>query len=254
MEDTNINSVWGIAVTGKYGHGKNHFARILGKYADVEEISVGGALKKCCRVLLPGATFDTQQDKDCPIPALTDFYVDDAVCHLLQIKPHEGWKDQPTSWKFAKTANEAVNAFCEVLMEKRPKTRGELLQVVGTEIGRQRLDPDLWMSIVEREIQKMNELRVPWVATDARYENELEMFYRNRGVVLRMEAPELTPGTRDHTHPSETSLDHVPLPTFFNDRSDAQNLALEELCSGGVECAINRIRAMQPRASKFYKK
>lgn len=254
MGDNNFKPTMGIAVTGKYGHGKNHFARILGKHADVEEISFGGALKKCCRVLLPGATFDTQKDKECLIPEFTDFYVGDAVCHLLQIERHEGWKEHPTPWKFAKTANEAATAFCEVLTEKCPKTRGELLQVVGTEIGRERLDPDIWMSIVEKEIQRMNQLHVLWVLTDARYENELEMAYRNRGLALRIEAPELTPGTRDHAHPSETSLDHVLLPTFVNDRSDAQNLALEELCAGGFERAMERIRAMERRPSKFYKK
>jgi hypothetical protein len=240
----------GIGVTGKYGHGKDYFFERLREHA--ARVAAGDELKRVCAALMPGAAFATQADKDAPITRDDVFEVAHAACVLCDLET--GHADAATPWKYADSLSKVEAAFAQVLERNRPRTRGELLQIVGTEIGRERIDPDLWMKLTERRIRELQANRVPWVVTDVRFENELEMVRRLGGVVLRVEAPALTPGTRDHAHPSETALDHVPLPTFVNDRSPEQDAALAEMCAGGVAHAIRRIAALEVRPSRFYNK
>lgn len=244
----------GIGVTGKYGHGKDHFFERLREHAPVVRVAAGDELKRVCAALMPGAEFATQADKDVPITRDDVFDTWHAAYALCGFEFGHRLTDIPAQWALAHSVFEVEMAFSSVLERTRPRTRGELLQLVGTEIGRERIDPDLWMKLSERRIRELQARGVPWVVTDVRFENELEMVRRLGGVVLRVEAPALTPGTRDHAHPSETALDHVPLPTFVNDRSPAQNAALAEMCAGGVAHAIKRIGALEVRPSRFYNK
>lgn len=244
----------GIGVTGKYGHGKNHFASVLARREPaLTEVSAGRVLKDVCGVLLPGARFETPAEKDTPIDPREHFWVESAACALLGMQVGLGWRHTPTPWSRARTLGEVYAAFEEVLSARRPRTRGELLQIVGTEIGRERIDPDLWVHLLEGRIRELIALGIPWIVTDVRYENEIRMVLRLGGVVLRMEAPALTPGLRDHRHPSETSLDHVPLPTFVNDRSPEQDRALDILCCDGISGAIRQIGNLEIRPSRFWK-
>ena len=205
-------------------------------------------------MLLPGAHFYTQDDKDCPIGPDEAFKTIHAAYYLCGFEFSFQDHDYTIGFKIAKTLFSVERAFCEVLKAKRPQTRGELLQIVGTEIGRRRIDPDLWMILAEDRILELKANKTPWILTDVRYENELEMVRRRGGVVLRIEAPELTPGKRDHQHPSETSLDHVHLPTVVNDRTQERDAALNEMCSNGIKHAIERISLLEVRTSKFYNK
>lgn len=101
---------------------------------------------------------------------------------------------------------------------------GNLLQLLGTEWGRNTIDKNVWVKIVQNRIQKYGEelrkdnpstpKKFIFIISDTRFENEFDLF--PDALRVRLECPEdirkervnKTSMWRDNTHhPSETSLD-----------------------------------------------
>lgn len=100
---------------------------------------------------------------------------------------------------------------------------GNLLQLLGTEWGRNTIDKDVWVKIVKNRIKKygddlrkdmQTERKFIFIISDSRFENEFDLF--PEALRIRLECPEgvrkeraqKTTMWRDNTHhPSETSLD-----------------------------------------------
>lgn len=59
-----------------------------------------------------------------------------------------------------------------------------VLQVMGTEIGRDFFGPEIWVSNLEQRIDQLNAERV--VIPDVRFPNEIEMIKRKGGVVVEI--------------------------------------------------------------------
>lgn len=90
--------------------------------------------------------------------------------------------------------------------------QGRLLQLLGTEWGRQVLGEDVWVRVMDGQLAKASALPVV-VIDDVRFPNELE-FLKSRGALcVRLEADEDRRAVRaekwrdDTGHPSETALD-----------------------------------------------
>jgi dephospho-CoA kinase len=134
-----------------------------------------------------------------------------------------------THMKFATPLYEMHEAIRGVLQKydyEMPKKDGKLLQLLGTEWGRNTLGQNIWVSLTATSIRNLITQLERWhdkafiVVDDARFENELEMFYSLRDLnpewnvyTVRLEADEETRKARADAwrdavdHPSETGLD-----------------------------------------------
>lgn len=104
---------------------------------------------------------------------------------------------------------ELHNRVGYVEAKKNPEVR-RLLQMLGTEVGREMIDPDVWVNIAVRKIQALRAQGIPVVITAIRFENELEMIRRLGGTSIWIERPERGAEGRTEaieTHASETSVD-----------------------------------------------
>lgn len=99
---------------------------------------------------------------------------------------------------------------------ERPDKDGKLLQLLGTEYGRETIDQNIWVNTCKAQIQQwvkrsgtMGMVMVP-VISDCRFRNEFDAF--PNALRVRLECPEQIrksrcPSWRDTTnHPSETDL------------------------------------------------
>lgn len=82
----------------------------------------------------------------------------------------------------------------------------ELLQVIGTDIGRA-YDPDIWVKKFDSYLSKLPP-DTKLLCTDARFPNEVK-YLRSRGfLVFRVERDNAPPPDGVADHPSETALDN----------------------------------------------
>lgn len=82
-----------------------------------------------------------------------------------------------------------------------------VMQLFGTEVGRQ-IDVEVWVKSLQLRVQQgLASGHVKYVVTDVRFPNERDMIRRLGGVVWRVERPSL--GASGDLHPSETALDNL---------------------------------------------
>ncbi len=93
-----------------------------------------------------------------------------------------------------------------------PETR-RLLQVLGTEVGREMFGPDFWVNQAMNGVGKFDKA----VFTDVRFPNEYRAIKAREGMVIRI----VKPGTGAvNGHASETALDNFSFDaTIVNDGS-----------------------------------
>ncbi len=93
------------------------------------------------------------------------------------------------------------------LSQKRPISGRELLQTLGTEWGRNIIDPDIWIYKVAEDWKTMKNIPgyVGMVISDLRFDNEAEWVKSQGGIVINIESP-FNPPT-DKFHPSENGID-----------------------------------------------
>ena len=93
-----------------------------------------------------------------------------------------------------------------------PETR-RLLQVMGTEVGREMFGPDFWVNQAMGNASKFDKI----VLTDVRYPNEYRAIKNRDGILIRI----VKPGTGAvNEHSSETALDNFSFDaTIVNDGS-----------------------------------
>jgi len=96
-------------------------------------------------------------------------------------------------------------------------TPRRLMQTVGTEWGRQMVDPDLWLKVAHRRIRDARRAGVPGIViSDVRFNNEAEFVRRWDGEVIRIERPGVE-AVAAHASEAGVSDDLVDL-TIVNDR------------------------------------
>lgn len=94
----------------------------------------------------------------------------------------------------------------------RKDERGRrLLQLLGTEVCRQCIRDDYWVTEAEKRIAAAFDGGAKIVVVpDIRFPNEAEMVKRLGGIVWRVERPSLYPIQNQDTHPSELAMDAYP--------------------------------------------
>lgn len=95
-----------------------------------------------------------------------------------------------------------VNKLGYVVAKTVPEVR-RLLQVLGTEVGRNMISPTVWVDITQARINALTAAGKRVVITGIRYQNELDMIHALSGVAWWVDRPEVNTGS---THSSETSV------------------------------------------------
>jgi len=110
-----------------------------------------------------------------------------------------------------------------------------VMQLFGTEVGRQ-IDTQVWVKSLQLRVQQgLDSGHVKYAITDVRFENEAALIKELGGEVWRVERPSL-PVSND-VHPSETSLDNYKFDRVLVNDGTLDDLYLE------VEALL---RASQP--------
>ncbi len=87
---------------------------------------------------------------------------------------------------------------------KRHHEVREFLQLLGTEVGRDMINPDVWVSIMRRRIEQKLAEGVPVALTAARFPNELAMIRELSGLAVWVERSAVRP-SEDTEEPEEGS-------------------------------------------------
>ena len=93
----------------------------------------------------------------------------------------------------------------------------ELLQRMGTEVGRQMISPTIWVDLAMRESAK-HELVV---ITDVRFPNEADAIKAAGGVLWRIQRPYVSPA---NSHSSETALDDYKFDAVVENNGSIEDL------------------------------
>ena len=80
-------------------------------------------------------------------------------------------------------------------------TPRKLLQLLGTECGRQIIHPNIWVNSLFADYKKDSN----WIITDVRFTNEAQAIKDKGGIMIRINRPLYR---LDDQHPSETALDN----------------------------------------------
>lgn len=76
--------------------------------------------------------------------------------------------------------------WSERIPKHRPVTPRKMLQLMGTEAGRDVFDYDIWINATFREIERYDALIPDWVITDVRFPNEMNAVKKAGGIVIRI--------------------------------------------------------------------
>lgn len=109
-----------------------------------------------------------------------------------------------------------LRKFKEEVLPDIGKSPRQMLQTLGTEWGRQLVNPHLWLLLAQREIDRARQCGEPGIViTDCRFENEAVFVLAQGGKVLHIVRPGVEAVA---SHVSETRLpSHVVSAQFVND-------------------------------------
>ena len=146
---------------------------------------------------------------------------------------------QPYAFKFADPLYAIHDACLPVLKswgirDNDMKIDKDLLQIIGTEYGRNKISESIWMDICKKRVQVFTGLLPTHVALidDARFENEFDAF--EDAVSIRLNADvearkkRVSYWREDQNHPSEVSLDAYAAAGKFNLSLDTTSSKKEE--------------------------
>ena len=122
-------------------------------------------------------------------------------------------------------------------IEKVEMTPRLMLQLLGTECGREILHPDIWVNSLMAEYKSKLSSNNPvddldweprfiypnWIITDTRFPNELEAVKKREGITIRVNRP----GLIGSNHLSETNLDSATFDFVINNDKDIEHLINE---------------------------
>jgi hypothetical protein len=93
-----------------------------------------------------------------------------------------------------------------------------MLQLLGTEAGRDIIHPNIWVNALFASYLKDSN----WVVTDVRFPNEAQAIKDRGGIVIRVDKPQLI--ERDFEHLSETSLDNYEFDHVIDNNGSIEEL------------------------------
>ncbi len=106
-----------------------------------------------------------------------------------------------------------ICSYHEVFEEKTWFSRS-LLQLIGTNLIREQIDPNFWINKIKERITHLSFAENTVIIDDIRFKNEAEFIRNSNGVLLRITRPSVNSVDK---HRSETELDEIiPNTTIVN--------------------------------------
>ena len=161
-----------VALAGKAGSGKNSLATVLVNKYGFTEIAFADAIRDAAIALNPLVPIDMGHNGE----LIT------STMRLATLVNSVGWE----------TAKREV-------AEVR-----DILQRLGTEVGRQLIDPSVWITIA---MNRANDIDGHVVFTDCRFPNEVEAVRSRGGLLVRVHRSGVD-SVNDHV--SESAIDDIP--------------------------------------------
>lgn len=96
-------------------------------------------------------------------------------------------------------------------------TPRRLMETIGTDWGRQLIDPEVWVKVTEARLRSLLEQGTSVVVDDVRFANEFDLIKRLGGSMVHIERPGTTP-TAMENRLSEMTFDHY----LTNDAGQAE--------------------------------
>ena len=228
-----------IGVSGKIGSGKDEVGKIIQYLAAKKKF--GDYYKESYDDFTQLNKQDQWSDSDFKIKKYAD-KLKDIVCLLIgctreQLEDREFKEkklgDEWTCWEIEgyNYENYLFNTKEEALESqggyyppvKRSLTPRLILQLLGTEAGREIIHPNIWVNAlmsgykplyvggidIDGKSIEMQDKFPNWIITDMRFPNELEAVKSKKGITIRIDRPETDYLAGNHV--SETALDNVEL-------------------------------------------
>jgi hypothetical protein len=182
IEEPGVRRGQFIALGGLKKHGKDAFADFLAEDHGYIKLGMSDRLHEIALVLNPWLRLD-----------------DDEM--------HEIETDRFTTYNY-------LTNLLGYTQAKDIREYREFLQTLGTDVGRQMLDPDIWVIQAFQKIQKLLHEGKNVVLTATRFPNELDMTEHLEGVSLWISRPNLVQPVDTHASEnsvSEKDFDHTVL-------------------------------------------
>jgi len=203
-----------VGISGKMGSGKDLLYNILCDLSniDFENKKFAYPIKRVVSILL-GCDVNQLEDREFKEKPLGK----DWIVHW--------YKDNKGRKFLTRTASEAVNHPDRAIAGQDMLTPRILLQLLGTEAGRNIIHPNIWVNALFADYKKIaynwdcdGNTTVKgypnWIITDVRFTNEAKAIKDRGGIVIRVNRTYYTEDKKYimghdpfETHPSETALD-----------------------------------------------
>lgn len=212
-----------IGISGKKQHGKDTAADfILKEFPEFEHKKFAGKLKEMVCLMI-GCTMEELEDpvfKETPLGEEWDkwrvdsFYMpetlDSEVNAFYDYINYFNTKEEAVSFgesekkKYNVPSKEKVYGMSsdyDYSVVKEEITPRKLLQLLGTECGRQIIHPNVWVNSTMADYKGGDN----WVLSDVRFPNEAEAVRKRGGLLFRVNRPSMESTDQ---HESETALDN----------------------------------------------
>lgn len=128
--------------------------------------------------------------------------------------------------------------------KENPEVR-RLLQALGTEVGRDMIDPEVWTKIAAHKIREQLAEGHSVILTGIRFENERDMITRVGGSLVWVDRPDLTTSEGAEQHASENTLGAKDFTLTIENSGTIQHLETK------AGLLIETLRMLDPRAYSY---
>lgn len=173
-----------IGITGKKGHGKDTIADYIVENYDAAKLAFAYEIKEWIKIIDPILPFQ-------------DGHV--RLSELLKIYTFEELKRQET--------------------ESHGKELRRLAQLIGTEIGRERIGEDFWIKQFEKFAEKSRHKII--IVSDMRFVNESECVKSKNGLIWRVVNENIK---NEDKHKSETEMDNIIVNNLIYNNTTKESL------------------------------
>ena len=222
-----------IGISGKMQSGKDEVARIIKHLDDINFPAISAITHHNWQVV---KFADKLKDIVCIIIGCTREQLEDREFKEKELG--EEWWYYKGKYGSLIPFSDGNKRNSEDLIKLTPC---KLLQLLGTECGREIIHPNIWVNTLMSEYngvicskKKSNDfvlageeeiyVKYPnWIITDVRFPNEAKAIKDRGGILIRINRPALV----ESNHLSETSLDSATFDFVINNNKDIEHLTKE---------------------------